>query len=210
MDRGTLFQLKRLINRRNVVNDPSKSVAPCEEFFLLVVEGHILASAMKLFGMRNLDDVPSTAYFLENCEELDSAQKHRIFKLAMDAIVEKFVDLDLTFKEQFVSQHPSKIDSVREYACEVLTLGLLLMEFNDGIHEGDGNRIVRCWSFFLLLFKASNRTNYSIEAFNLLANYRYLLSPRQAMQLKWSRTVNAHGFLGRNIPPPLAWVQQQV
>ena len=203
MDQGTLFQLKRLINRRNVVNDPSKSVASCEEFFLLVVEAHIIASAMKLFGMKNLDDSPSTVYFPENCEELASTQKHRIFKLAMEAIVKEFVDLDLTYKEQVVSQHPSKIDSVREYACEVLTLGLLLMEFNDGIHEGDGNRIFRCWSYFLLLFKASNRTNYSIEAFNLLANYHYLLSPRQAMQLKWSRTVNVHGYLGRNIPGDL-------
>jgi hypothetical protein len=49
MDAGTRFQLQKLINRRNVVKDPSKSVAPCEEFFLLVVETHILAATMQLF-----------------------------------------------------------------------------------------------------------------------------------------------------------------
>ena len=34
---------------------------------------------------------------------------------------------------------------------EVPTLGLMLMEFNDAIKEGDGNR---CWRYFLLLLKA--------------------------------------------------------
>lgn len=41
-------------------------------------------------------------------------------------------------------------DSVYAYACETLTLGLLLLEFNDGIREGDGNRVLAeqlkwCW-----------------------------------------------------------------
>ena len=31
------------------------------------------------------------------------------------------------------------IDSVQEYAKETLSLGLLLLEFNDGIREGDEN-----------------------------------------------------------------------
>ena len=52
---------------------------------------------------------------------------------------------------------------------------------------------------FLLYFKVSGRTNYSIEAFVLLAQEKYLFSPRMAMQLKWSRTVNMHGLPGRNV-----------
>ena len=42
------------------------------------------------------------------------------------------------------------IDSVQEYAKETLSLGLLLLEFNDGIREGDGNRVLRSWKYFLL------------------------------------------------------------
>jgi len=80
-----------------------------------------------------------------------------------------------------------------------MSLGLLLMEFNDAVREGDGTRILRCWRYFLLLFKASGRTNYSVEAFTLLAQYEYMLSPRMAMQLKWSRTVNVHGRRGKNV-----------
>ena len=49
---------------------------------------------------------------------------------------------------------PSK-DSVQEYAKETLSLGLLLFEFKDGIREGDGNRVLRCWKkiFALLSIK---------------------------------------------------------
>ena len=63
MDGGTLYQLRNLVNRRNVVNVPKNNVAACEEFFLLVVEAHILAAAMSVFSMANLTDVPSKTFF---------------------------------------------------------------------------------------------------------------------------------------------------
>ena len=52
----------------------------------------------------------------------------------------------------------------------------------------------------LLVFKAGNRTNYSIEALFLLAQYHLFLSPRLAQQLIWSRFVNTQSWPGRNIP----------
>ncbi len=73
------------------------------------------------------------------------------------------------------------------------------MEFNDAIREGDGTHIIRCWCYFLLLFKVANRTNYSIKAFTLLAQYCFLFSPQMAMQLMWNRTINIHGRPGRNV-----------
>ena len=85
------------------------------------------------------------------------------------------------------------------YAREVLTLGLLYLEFVDAIINGDGSRIFRCWEFFLSYFKSSNRVNYSIEAFILSAQEKYLFSSRMSMQLKWSQTVNVHGRQGKNI-----------
>jgi len=91
-------------------------------------------------------------------------------------------------------------DGVLEYASEVLSLGLLYLEFTDAIKEADGDRILRCWRFFLLLFRESKRKNYAIEAFTILAQERFVLSPRQQLQLKWSRTINTHGRIGKNIP----------
>jgi len=90
-------------------------------------------------------------------------------------------------------------DKVFSYVCEVLTLGSLYLEFVDVIQEGDGTCILRCWKYFLLYFKSNGRTNYSIEAFALLAQERYLFSPHMAMQLKWNRTVNTQGLPGRNV-----------
>ena len=91
-------------------------------------------------------------------------------------------------------------NQLKEYTKEILSLGLL---FNDSICEGDGCHILRCWRYFLPLFKASDRTNYAIEAFTLLAQEKYLMSPRMSMQLKWSRTINVHGRAGKNIPADL-------
>jgi len=121
----------------------------------------------------------------------------------LSEIVKQFVDLDLTFEEHVTHQPKGMKDLIHEYACDVLSLGLLLMEFNDSVREGDGDRIFRCWRYFLLLFKASNRTNYAVEAFTLLAQYHYLFSERMAMQLKWSQTINTHGQPGKNIPADL-------
>ena len=203
MDCGTLYQLQKLINRRNVVKEPSKSVAPCEEFFTLVVEAHILEAFMSSFGMQSLDDSPSEEFFPADSVESHSLERRRILMNAVQKLLTKFTDLSLSFCEDVTSRASSESDTVHEYAKEVLSLGLLLLEFNDAVREGDGDRIVRCWRFFLPLFKASDKTNYAVEAFTLLAQEKYLLSPRMAMQLKWSRTINVHGRPGKNVSADL-------
>ena len=73
------------------------------------------------------------------------------------------------------------------------------MMFKDAIREGDGNRVLLVWKFLFLIFKASKRKNYAIEAFTLLAQYYLILPPRLAEQLKWSRFVNVHGLPGHNV-----------
>lgn len=65
------------------------------------------------------------------------------------------------------------------------------MEFYDAIKEGDGERILRCWKFLLLHFKADGKgsTKYALEALYLILQVIALLSPRQAYRLLWNRTV---------------------
>ena len=108
------------------------------------------------------------------------------------------------------SKHSSKTsdkgsDLVLEYASETLTLGLLLMEFVDAIREGNGDRIIRCWRFFMLLFKASNRTNYSIEEFTLLCQFHFIFPECMKQQLVWSRTANTHGRPGKTFKWTYTW-----
>ena len=170
IDGSTMYQLRNLINRRNVVKDPSNNFAASEDFILLLTEAHIVAAAMTVFGMASVDNKPSLEMF--NATNESSLERRKILGKATDLIVKKFVDLscqnlmdDSSNKEQGIDRDD---DQVQAYASKLLTLGLLLMEFSDGIREGDGVRILRCWKYFLLLFKANNRTNYSIEALNLL------------------------------------------
>ena len=201
MDRGTLYHLRNVINRRNVVNEPTKAVDACEEFFLVVVEAHIQSAAMAMFGMSATEGAPTNRqHFPLGAEKLAPSERKQILLMAAGALVDKYVDLSLPGHGSKKPVKSAERDGVLEYATDVLTLGLLLMEFNDAIREGDGNRICRCWQFFLPIFKATKRKNYAIEAFVLLAQLHFLFTPRMAAQLKWSRTINTHGRPGKNIP----------
>ena len=86
-----------------------------------------------------------------------------------------------------------------EYTREVLSLGLLFLNFKDAVREGDGDRVLLMWKYFMLIFKASGRKNYAAEAFSLLSQYHITLPPNLAEQLKWSRFVNMHDLKGHNI-----------
>ena len=144
---------------------------------MLVVEAHILTAAMQIFEMSSIDDTPSEELFPASSLQEDSLRQCTILMDALSEFTRHFVDLDVAFKEGHADKDPRQIDHVEEYAHEVMSLGLLLMEFSDAIHEGDGSCIFRCWRYFLPLFKASERTNYSVEAFSLLVHEKYLLSP---------------------------------
>ena len=121
--------------------------------------------------------------------------------LATEALVEKFTDF--SFFEEKTSMSRLQPDDVNAYACSIMTNGLFLMEFIDGIREGDGNRIIRCWRYMMMMFRASERKNYAIEASIMQVQYEFQFTPRMSMQLKWNRTVNIHGQPGKNISSDL-------
>ena len=97
------------------------------------------------------------------------------------------------------SENLKNYDGVFAYAKEVLTLGSLYMEYINSVREGDGIRILRCWRFLLVIFKATGKRKYSIQAATLLFQYHYIFTDRMKHQLLWSRTANVHGKLGKNI-----------
>ena len=204
MDGGTLFQLRNLLNRRNVTKNPTSNVSACEDFFIHVVEAHIVSACMTVFGMSSLHDAPSSEFLPDTPSQEDTIHTRRVLLDAVKKVMDTYVHL--SFNEPESQNEHGGCDSNRphdhilEYASDVLTLGLLYMEFVDGIHEGDGERILRCWRYFLLLFRATGRKNYAVEAFTLLTQYHFLYTERMQMQLLWSRTVNIHGRQGKNVP----------
>ena len=89
-------------------------------------------------------------------------------------------------------------DKVFEYACCVLSATMLMFEFDDGVREGDGDRVYRVWKYLLLLFRQFGRTKYALEALMLQLQCNGL-PQNVASDIKWSRFVNAKGGGGRNV-----------
>ena len=48
---GTLYQLRNLIQHRNVANHPKNSFTACEDFLVLVAEAHVVAAALKILDV---------------------------------------------------------------------------------------------------------------------------------------------------------------
>ena len=93
MDGATLYQLRNIINRRNITKSPSGNVTACEEFFLLVTEAHILSAAMTVFQMQSLDDVPKSTHFRHGSSNLSDVERNPLMQLAARDIITRFVDM---------------------------------------------------------------------------------------------------------------------
>ena len=97
-------------------------------------------------------------------------------------------------------------DDMLSYQLALLEYGMLFMNFSDAISQGDGERIIRCWKFFLLFLKNDGqRSNkYTIEGLTIMCQIYALLLPKDAHRLIWNRSVKAKHGLGGNIPLDLA------
>ena len=195
---GTLSQLRHLINRTNVPAKPKQNVNAAEDFFETVVVGHVIAAALDFFEMDNMDAVATSDVLsqIDDTQEIDS--KRKLFHSAMTSMVKKYINIT-----PFMKAGHKESDQVRSYAREVLSLGVLLLEFNDAIREGDGERLLRAWKFLLIIFRASNKKKYSLEGLLLLIRAKTILPPRLQQQLMYSRFVNTRGRPGKNIPMDL-------
>lgn len=172
-----------------------ENVNAAEDFLSIITTSHILTAVMSYLKMSSLDDMPSTDIVNHNIWMEDDATRKEVLQDISSHVVDTHVDLSTTFKHPDAASKGTAYD----YACEALSLGLLIMDFKDAIREGDGERVLSLWKYFLLIFKASGRKNYAMEGLTLLSQYNMLLPPNLAEQVKWSRFVNVHGLPGHNI-----------
>ena len=201
IDKGTLRQLKHLINRTNVPQKPKNNMNAADDFIHLVLIGHVIAAALTHFGMKSLDDVPTHEDLKKIDEQSNHMAEQKCFHQALINMLRPHINLFTI--DCFGSSSVSAADRVQLYACELMSLGLLYSEFKDSIMEGDGERVFLCWKFFLPIFKADEKTNYAIEAITYLAQASILLPPRLQEQLLWSRFINTSGKSGGNIAADL-------
>ena len=190
-----------LLNRSGVTFHKSKikDFNACDDFFKLIISSYVTTAAMNLLGMDDTESEPSNGSLVREDDWLQDPdmRKDTLYAVAR-GVVTKYVDLEVNFSSG--DHEDGSTDGKFEYSRLVISVGLLYLEYCDAIKEGDGLRVLRCWRFMLLLFKSTNRVNYSIEAFTLLAQYHFCFSKRQAHQLVWGRFVNMHGLPAHNVP----------
>jgi L1 cell adhesion molecule like protein len=194
-DQGTLYQLRTIIQRRNVVNDPKNNFHACSEFFNVVLDAHIATAAAQVLGCEKVEEINLQHLFPSGEIPPEGTEQLRAIEKLAAMVVDRFA----MYEPEEVCQSSSD-DHVHNYACLLLTMGLLARNFQDSSREGDGERIIRCWRFLFLHYKEGGHTKYILEAFYLLADLDVMLSAREAHALKWNRTCSVRGGLGSNVP----------
>lgn len=190
-DHGTAYQLRNLLGRSNVVTKPKKNLNACEDFLILLLRAYVTYAAMDVLQMENVDDAPNT--LAEDLWLKSNEYRRKVLDSILTTIIDKFVDV------KYNSEPMSSKDVVFSYAKQLISIGCLYMEFADGVKEGDGERVLRCWRYFMVAFRNSNRKNYALEAVQLLYQYHYVMSPQLSEEMIFARFINVRGFPGRNI-----------
>ena len=99
-------------------------------------------------------------------------------------------------------------DYMYNYHCAKLTFGLILLEFNDAIKEGDGDRLFDIYKVVLLLYKAHGHFKYAYVVLLHLVKCICILPEKQALSVKWDRFYNGSSRRGANILLDLKKEQQ--
>ena len=107
-------------------------------------------------------------------------------------------------KKKFQVLQPTNDDHIWQYSKAMLFRGLGERVRYDAIRENDGDRIISHWRFDMIDFFEKHHPKYFIEGFHLLSDLNGGASERMAHQLRWNRTVNTCGGMGRNIVMDLA------
>jgi len=88
---GTLFQLRNLIFRRNILKDVTKHMNVVEDFFETVVTCYIVAAAMHFFAMKSSGDVPHANAFPQGIASKSVSERARSFQDKVLQVVDRYV-----------------------------------------------------------------------------------------------------------------------
>lgn len=178
--------------------DPKDNFHACSDFLNIVLDAHIAVATAEVLGCHRVDDIKLRHLTPSGEVPRSTAEQLRL----IEGIAKKVVDKFIMYRDeecQLVSRDGIE-DGIYNYACMLLSMGLLARNFQDASHEGDGERTIRCWRFLLLHYKEAGHTKYALEALNLVAEVDTILTPKEAHQLKWNRSCSIRGGQGTNVP----------
>ena len=188
-DKGSLYQLRILIDRRNVVSDPKKDLHACQSFLHTVLEATILAVFASQHSSETFD-IALDSIFPTGMPESPESKIRCLTSLASAIVDNLHVDA--------LSVPRIDCDDSANYTYKLLGMSLLALDLEDAVREGDGKRIILLWKFLLALFRQAGKTKYALEAFILSYNLNVSLTAKQSSQLMHDCTCNVKGRKGEN------------
>ncbi|XP_066272161.1 uncharacterized protein [Branchiostoma lanceolatum] len=175
---GSLGHLRDLVDRRNV-DSLGKNFNATDEFLHHACKAHLTAALLQHLGMQSVsEDLPGMSE-----EDLDE-------------IIDSFLDTYVLTPPDSVEED----DAVFKQAKAHLTHLLMYTDLRQCIRNEDGPAVVSHWRLWLPTFLGTNRTQYSTEAANHLANMKADWSPKTTYVLTHNRFYNTHGRHGHAKP----------
>ena len=199
---------RNLINRRNVKACVDAAVKPVHSFFDLCLKARVVAAALEIMKLKSVDD---TCDDVPKPDASKGSKKEYLEKLAGQIVndyvlqisqnkelVDKIVGVQENSSE---SSHSNDTDDKLSYQKALMEYGVLLYNFKDAVSEGDGERDLRCWNFFLHHLRNDMKSSkYALEALYIMFQVYALLTPKAAHELVWNRSVKLRNCWGGNIP----------
>ena len=132
------------------MGEPKKDVNACEDFITTITSGLVVAAALSTFELNSVDDQPAEHIVPggDMIWTLSSVERRDKLLHLCGQVYDRFVQF------AFDSKISASTDSVYEYTMQLLRVCLFYAEFADGIREGDGGRVLRCWKYTCFLFLA--------------------------------------------------------
>ena len=123
----------------------------CEDSLRLLLKSYITAAAMEILEIESVDESPLN--FPDDMWVHDKDERQRKMDSLLSNIVEKYVDVTYNVCCQTCKNE----DQIMKYTQQLLSTGCVYLELTDAIKEGDGDRVLRCWKYLLIIFHNSNR-----------------------------------------------------
>ena len=152
IEKGTLYQLRNVLNRTSVPADPVINMKATEDLFRLVLYAHIVAATKTVLNSES------------SCLEIAKRVVNEF--ISIDMIDADTDDTDETSESDDDDDGTSndnsngvgidnQKDGVQNYARDILKIGLfwLTCSYYDAIKEGDGDRIILLWKFLLVILR---------------------------------------------------------
>ena len=124
VEHGTLYQLRNLLHRTNVINKPSHDFNACDDFLNLVNTSQVLFAALNTLSMSFLGDIPCNIPEPENVWMLDNETRGQLLHSMCEKIVNKFIPF------QFHQIQDTSSDQVCNYFKLLLGLGCFYLEYS--------------------------------------------------------------------------------